>query len=361
MTAAGWIACAGGGATPEGEGSAAAAGAGGGAAGGRVGASGGPGSAGAGGMDQPGTGGAQSGGITGSASGGTDAGGNPGQGGQGGQGGNLGSGDPADAAPPNDAGAGDSSAGPMRMSEACGKGVAAPKEGLHEIMVGNMVRKFFFRVPSSYDGKKPWPVIFAFHGAGNKSAAWFDTNTDLRPKTEEKAVLLFPEGALRRPGNLSWVHMSPENVLFVDAMMKWLGDNVCIDLGQVFAAGQSSGGYMAMTLGCQRGNVFRAVATSSGGILDPGACTGSPAAIWMRTGKADSASGHKSVLDTRDFWVKAKGCSAEPPKAVDPAPCVSYSGCQGGVKVIFCDDPGGHGWPGYMTDGIWKLFTSTAL
>src|SRR4051812_9045662 len=257
--------------------------------GGRAGAGGRGGAAGAG------AGGAMASG--GQSAGGAAAGGTPGAGGD----------VSVDGPEPLDARAPDAVApppGPSTMSEACGKGLPAQMEGVHDIMVGAMPRKFFLRVPSTYDGKKPWPVIFGFHGAGNKSAGWFDTNTDLRPKTEEKAVLLFPEGALRGPGDLSWVFMSPDNVLFVDAMLAWLKQNVCIDLTQIFAAGQSSGGYMAMTLGCQRGDVFRGVATSSGGILDPGACTGSPAAIWMRTGKADTAATHKSVLDTRDFWVK---------------------------------------------------------
>jgi poly(3-hydroxybutyrate) depolymerase len=239
-------------------------------------------------------------------------------------------------------------------SEACGKGLPAPMEGIHELMVGAMKRRFFLRVPSSYDGKKPWPVVFAFHGAGDKSASWFDTNTDLRPQLEEKAVLLFPEGPRKPDGDLSWVYLSPDNVLFVDAMVDWLRKNLCIDPSRLFATGQSSGGYMAMTLGCQRGNVFRAVATSSGGILDPGACTGNPH-VLMRTGKADTASTRDSVVKTRDFWTMHKGCDADVPRPVEPAPCVSYTGC--GASVIWCEDGGSHGWPGYATRAMWDLFS----
>ncbi|HXU81385.1 MAG TPA: alpha/beta hydrolase-fold protein, partial [Polyangia bacterium] len=243
---------------------------------------------------------------------------------------------------------------PPTSSEACGKGLPVPAEGVHQLMVGAMNRKFFLRLPSSYDGNKPWPVVFAFHGAGNKSASWFDTNTDLRPQLEEKAVLLFPEGPAKPDGSLSWVYLSPENVLFVDAMIDWLKKAVCIDPARLFATGQSSGGYMAMTLGCQRGTVFRAVATSSGGILEPGPCTGNPH-VLMRTGKADTASTHDSVVKTRDFWLMHKGCSADPPRPIDPAPCVSYGGC--GSSLIWCEDGGSHGWPGYATKAIWNLFS----
>jgi polyhydroxybutyrate depolymerase len=311
-----------------------------------------------------GHGGEQEGGEPG---GGTGTGGSPaGSGGQGG-------GPRADAATGGSAGeavvpmrdaAADSAAavaadapapGPVTASEACGKGLPVPMEGVHQLMVGAMNRKFFLRLPSGYDGKKAWPVVFAFHGAGNKSAAWFDTNTDLKAQLEEKAVLLFPEGPAKPDGSLSWVYLSPENVLFADAMVDWLKKTLCIDPSRLFATGQSSGGYMAMTLGCQRGTVFRAVGTSSGGILEPGTCTGNPH-VLMRTGRGDSASTQESVVKTRDFWTMHKGCSAEPPKAIEPAPCVSYAGC-GGATVVWCQDGGPHAWPGFATKAMWNLFS----
>jgi poly(3-hydroxybutyrate) depolymerase len=262
--------------------------------------------------------------------------------------------DAADVAPAADAPASAADGPQATISAGCGK--PAPSEGLHEITVGAAQRKFFLRIPGGYDGQKAWPVIFAFHGAGNKSAAWFDTNTDLRSVSEEKAVLVFGEGARRPDGTLSWVHLSPDNVLFVDAMIDWLKQSACIDPSRLFAVGQSSGGYMAMTLGCQRGDVFRGVATSSGGILEPGTCTGRPAAVWMRTGRADTASTRQSVEVTRDFWVKHKTCAADAPKPTAPEPCVKWSGCQDAAAVVYCEDGGGHDWPGYYSRGLLAQF-----
>lgn len=328
---------------------------------------------GAGGMPaaSAGAGGRQGAGASGGAAGraGEGQGGAGGGNGSGGSGGGAAAIDAAaDEGAVGDAAAGDVTSSPdvaapapgplATSSAACGKGLPVPAEAIHDLMVGAVSRRFFLRVPSGYNGKKPWPVIFGFHGAGNKTAAWFDTNTDLRAQTEDKAILVFPEGPAKPTGERSWVFMSADNVVFVDAMIDWLKQNLCIDPSHLFATGQSSGGYMAMTLGCQRGNVFRAVATSSGGILDPGACTGSPAAFWIRTGKADTASTHDSVLKTRDFWVANQACDAASAKPVTPAPCLSYSGCKAGASVIFCDDTGAHGWPSYMTKGMWDLFTS---
>src|SRR6185436_576632 len=111
---------------------------------------------------------------------------------------------------------------------ACGATLAVPAEGAHEIPVNGEARKFLLRLPSSYDGKKPWPVLFIFHGAG-QSASYFDGNTDLRAQTEEKAVLVFPDGPVKPDGRRSWVYRSPDNVLFVDALVAWLKANLCID------------------------------------------------------------------------------------------------------------------------------------
>jgi hypothetical protein len=63
------------------------------------------------------------------------------------------------------------------------------------------------------------------------------------------------------------------------------------------------------------------------------------------------------VVKTRDFWIAHKGCSKDPPKPIDPAPCVSYAGCSGGASVIYCEDGGSHGWPSYATKAMWNLFT----
>ena len=148
----------------------------------------------------------------------------------------------------------------MNSSEACLSAHTVPMEGFHDLQVAGETRRFILRVPSGYDGKKPWPVIFVFHGAG-QSAGYFDGNTDLRAQTEEKAVLVFPDGPQKPDGRRSWVFRSPDNVLFVDALLDWLKKNLCIDPSHVFATGLSSGGYMSVTLACQRGDVFKAVAT----------------------------------------------------------------------------------------------------
>ncbi|HXU83828.1 MAG TPA: prolyl oligopeptidase family serine peptidase, partial [Polyangia bacterium] len=149
----------------------------------------------------------------------------------------------------------------------------------------------------------------------------------------------------------------PDNVLFVDALIAWLKANLCIDPAHLFATGLSSGGYMSVTLACQRGDVFRAVATCSGGMVEHENCRGNPT-VWLRTGQGDQKGTIDSVIMARDFWLERQGCRRDNPQSLAGIPCVRYGGCAAGGSVVFCTDPGGHGWPGYFSKAIWSEFSA---
>jgi polyhydroxybutyrate depolymerase len=324
------------------------------------------GSAGTGGSGAPGASGGEfpgSGGSTGS--GGTAAGGSAPGGSSGGtSGGSSGgaAGGAADAG--SDAAADDGGAAPdpgaggpvATTSEACGKGVPAPMEGLHDLDVGGLKRVFFLRIPAAYDGKKAWPVVFGFHGAGDKTASWFDTNTGFRAENEDKAVMLFPE-SLTAGGTHTWMTLSqhPANLAFVDALVDWAKKNICIDPSRIFATGQSSGAYFGQTMACQRGDVFRAVATNSGGKRYFDNCKGNPG-VMLSYGKGDDATHMTDATDAAAFWIARKGCKPDAPMPIDPSPCVQYSGCMPGGPFVLCAHPGGHPWPDFANKGFWKFF-----
>jgi polyhydroxybutyrate depolymerase len=307
-----------------------------------------------------------------------------GQGGQGGQGGQAGQGatagtggaapqdaaapgtiDEPDPSPPDggapspaaDGGAPVPAAAPRvpTPSAACNAGKAAPMQGYHDLMVGASRRRFIIRLPGSYDGKKAWPVIFAFHGAGGQDATTFDTKFGFRAANGERAVLVFGEALPRPQGGRSWMIDTAANMAYIDALVAWLDANVCFDRSKLFATGQSSGGYFSQTLGCQRGHVFRAVAPSSGGWRDFDNCMGNPG-VWMSHGKTDTGTA-ADVARAKQFWLDRKMCSPDNPKPTDPAPCVSYSGCKDDVPFVFCEHGGGHPWPAYATGGVWTFFS----
>src|SRR4029450_5143519 len=106
-------------------------------------------------------------------------------------------------------------------------GTAAPMRGAPTLMVGPRERRFILRLPAGYDGKKPWPVIFAFHGAGNQDATTFDTKFGFRAENGNKAVLVFGEALPRPQGGRSWMVNTPANMEYMDALVAWLKGNVC--------------------------------------------------------------------------------------------------------------------------------------
>jgi poly(3-hydroxybutyrate) depolymerase len=229
-------------------------------------------------------------------------------------------------------------------------------EGYHTLMVGARPRRFFLRLPADYDGKKAWPVIFAFHGAGNKDGNWFDTHTGLRAQNEAHAVLVFGE-SLYRPGSTterSWQDEGqlPDNLAYVDATLAWLKKNVCVDPGRLFAAGQSSGAYFSQTLGCHRGDVFRAVASSDGGERLFADCKGHPGAFVRYRPSGLNAPDSLRVLA---FWKKHNECGATKMPTNTP-PCSAYQ-CAGDVQLWECSDNGAHDWPTYMDKGVWSFFS----
>jgi poly(3-hydroxybutyrate) depolymerase len=301
-----------------------------------------------------GTGGSNSSGGTGgsTSSPGTGGGGTsePGTGGVGDAGTtppDTGSGDPGPSVP----------AGP-KTSEACGKDLPMPAEGYHDIQVGDLKRRFILRVPSTYDGKKAWPLVFAFHGAGNQTAATFDKGFAFRPENEEKTIMIFGE-SLSSGGSNTWMTLSqhPANMAYIDALIDWSKKNLCMDPTRIFSTGQSSGGYFSQTLACQKGDVIRAVASNSGGERYFENCKGNPG-VMLSYGKGDEASHTTAAAKATKFWIERKGCKPDAPMPVDPSPCVSYTGCKDDIPFVLCAHPGGHPLPAYAPKGFWNFFDS---
>src|SRR4051794_30736201 len=85
---------------------------------------------------------------------------------------------PADARAGTDAAAPPAGEGGARSrdpipSAACGGTAMMPgPNGMQTIMANGKNRSFLVRMVNGYDGKRPVPVMFAFHGAGGGAAAF---------------------------------------------------------------------------------------------------------------------------------------------------------------------------------------------
>jgi polyhydroxybutyrate depolymerase len=311
----------------------------------------------------PATGGASaSGNVGGSGLAGSGAGGSGQAGAEGGGGADAsGSSDTAglvdsvvgDSAPASEGGSSGTPSSEPVPSPACAGGAMMPgPSGNQMVMATGKNRRFILRLPTGYDGKRPLPVLFGFHGAGG-GADGFETGawSGLSRMAADKALRIFPQAFA---GN-TWARDEPDDVMFMDALMQWLSTRVCFDTARVYATGQSSGAYFSHRWACDRGTVVRAVATNSGGqrrerALD---CK-SPVSAWLSNGAGDDPGHVMGTQQARDVWLKLAGCT-NMNMPTQPSPCVNYSGCKPGYVVNYCQHGGGHAFPGYGTGGIYNF------
>jgi poly(3-hydroxybutyrate) depolymerase len=265
---------------------------------------------------------------------------------------------PADAG--TGAEAGGTPTGAAVPSAACAGGAIVPgPNGNQSMMATGKNRSFIIRMPTSYDGKKPYPMLLFFHGAGGGASA-FEGGVfgNLSRMAADKAIRIFPQAY----GGNTWSRDENDDVLFMDALVEWLGTRVCYDKSRVYATGQSSGAYFSHRFACDRGNIVRAVATNSGGQRRERALDCKvPISAWTSTGAADNPGHVMGTQQAAEVWAKVAGCSLTGQKSVMPPPCVAYQGCREGYDVHFCKHSGGHAPPSYAIPAIYNFLFNSKL
>lgn len=300
-----------------------------------------------------------SGGGTGLFGGGTDAGTGPGggvsgvdPGATGGAGGRVDGGmmagnpggSAADGGAPVPAGDGGGAAQP---SSGCGMEPAAAS-GDATISVNGMDRRYVLALPQSYDKSRPYPLVLAFHGAG-LTGTQFRSFFNLVTPVAADAIVVYPTGTggqwdVRR------------DLPFVDALIMQLQSSYCVDTQRIFATGHSNGAFFTNAIGCQRGDVLRAIAPMSGGQQQQASSCKGEVAVWVSHGASDNIVMTSYGRQTRDFWVRRNECDAMMSTPVMPSPCVEYQGCAAGSPVRYCEYPGDHNLMANSAQTIWAFF-----
>jgi polyhydroxybutyrate depolymerase len=154
---------------------------------------------------------------------------------------------------------------------------------------------------------------------------------------------------------------NPE-MAYINAVIADIESKYCIDKGNVFIGGYSSGAWESMTMGCALADKIRAIGTADGGIrLHRPTCVG-PVAALMMAGQIDTVNPigpippaqYTPYLDStgsgpeRDDILSRNGCVGTATTPYETyANCVQYTGCPAAFPVVWCDIPGvGHVNPG---------------
>jgi poly(3-hydroxybutyrate) depolymerase len=230
-------------------------------------------------------------------------------------------------------------------------------------------RGFALRLPDNYDKNKPYSLIFGFHWYGGNSAQVDNGGTNgywwsyygLQRESNNGAIFVAPDGI-----GAGWANTGGRDLAFVDAMLKLLQENYCVDTTHIITAGFSYGGGMSYELACARAKVFRAAVIYEGGQLS--GCDGGndPIALWQTQGLTDTRVTMSLATPIRDRFVANNGCTPQsPPEPPQPPPysnpghvCTDYAGCSSGHPVRWCVHQSGH-TPGPI-DGNSDLYNSCA-
>jgi poly(3-hydroxybutyrate) depolymerase len=273
---------------------------------------------------------------------------------------------------------------PSGPSPGCmnGKGLQdEPQKAIqHDLMVTTVAekykptyvpRKYYTSLPQNFDATKPYPVVFYGQGCGqtgpesgpfsNGDFASQILYVQLIPASVT-AETVVPEGGA--PGCFQagrrGLADSPDGPYF-DMALAEIAQNYCIDMGQLYAAGWSSGAWLSNYLACARGNVLRGTAAGSGGLHhDHGKCTGG-ARVMLLPGDAantDELGFNIGAEPARDLFIMVNGCSTTPTDVqLGNQTCQVYGGCDN--PVAWCPAGGGHGGPlQFIAPSAWAFWNS---
>ena len=219
----------------------------------------------------------------------------------------------------------------------------------------------------------PVGLVLSLHGGGGtgitqRGLTGFDAVADAH-----NLVVVYPDGY-----DKSWADgrgTSPadrrhvDDVGFLVGLAGKLQNDYGIAPGHVFVTGMSNGGFMSNRLGCDRADVFAAIAPVAGTLGVDVACNPSrPVSVWEAHGTADplvpfnggavrgrgGVSHALSATNMVQKWRSADGCHGDPSVQVLPevgdGTVVHRSGstdCAASTEVVFYQvDKGGHTWPG---------------
>lgn len=225
------------------------------------------------------------------------------------------------------------------------------------IDVDGMSRDYILALPSDYDPSRAYKLIFGLHWRGGQASdvsggtIGLGNYYGLEELAEGSTIFVSPNGL-----DNGWANTGGRDIAFMRALLARFDAELCIDLDRVFSVGFSFGGMMSFAIACEMADVFRAVAPLSGALYSGCGSGTEPIALWGAHGLSDDVvpidDGRAGLAEV----LERNHCSTET-TAVEPSPCVTYSGCDEGYPVTWCEFDGGHSPSGWQSQPIWDFFS----
>jgi len=193
------------------------------------------------------------------------------------------------------------------------------------------MREFIIYIPQAYNGSKSVPLFINFHGFGGTMEdhlLW----ADMRPIADtENFILVYPQGLpIDGPESTHWNASFPgadnkspsDDQGFIRYLTEQVGLVYQIDANRIYAAGYSNGGFFSYFLGCFSSDIFAAVGSVSGTMLDDsyqGCSPSHPMGMINLHGTADmvvpydgGSEGLTSIPNVVQYWVDFNGAESTP-------------------------------------------------
>ena len=193
------------------------------------------------------------------------------------------------------------------------------------LTVEGVSRDYQLYIPTSYDGTKPLPIVFNFHGFGGTASDHMKT-ADMRTlANNEMFFLVYPQGSLLG-GYSHWNAAMPggdnkstaNDTGFFEAMLTSISSSYKVDPTRVYACGFSNGGFFSYFLAGTKSNLVAAIGSVSGTMLDGNPDPTNPTPVISIHGTSDTVvpfsggNGYLSNSDVLNYWANKNGAITAP-------------------------------------------------
>lgn len=232
---------------------------------------------------------------------------------------------------------------PVAGISGCGS-AAKFTTGLQSITSDNTQRNYWIEMPANYDRNKTYPVIIGLHWRGGSAADIYGWSGffGLKDQYGNNAIFLAPQGL-----DAGWANSGDRDIRFLRAMISEVQQGACTNTQRVFATGFSFGGMMSNAIGCQMGDVVRAIVPMAGSLWSGCANSSHKVAAMFIHAKDDNTVPYSAGEEARNTFLARNSCKVST-LPLGANGCVEYQDCVSDKPVVWCGtETGGHWYPSF--------------
>ena len=244
-------------------------------------------------------------------------------------------------------------------------GIPPPAEGgLLTMQSAGVDRTFYLALPSDYETTKgEKPLIVAYHGTGGSHTSWVESGDPLDPRTYNLADVVGDDAIMVFPNGLPNWNFTVDIDFFADLIDELDERGISYDRNRLFVLGHSNGGGLTAEIGCQFGDIVRAIGISAGS-LTSNQCVGATA-VMQRHGTNDPIVAVNTAETAHNFYTLYNGWDLElsipMAGAFSAWSCINHSLLPIGstdYPVVWCLDDSFHPMPDGDTTAFWEFFSN---